>query len=126
MVFSTVTGAEACMIANTNSTINITASYSSSGGGASHFGTQGFSQIIVNSTIAITISGTPAYTIGFCNVTNGGGGFTIESSGNVTFVGSATGPKFNISAGAIINTNGAGASFFPGSSAGTGQTSNYF
>ena len=124
MVFSQSSG-QGIFISNASGMIIIAASYSASGSGNAHFETNGFAEIIVNSTITVTLTGTPAYTSGFCFVI-AGGGFVLETDGAITFSGSATGPRFNIVAGAIINTNGFGANFFPGSSAGTGQTSNYF
>jgi hypothetical protein len=50
----------------------------------------------------------------------------INPASDVTFSGSATGTRFNISSNGTINTSGSGLTFLPGNAAGTGQTANYF
>jgi hypothetical protein len=45
----------------------------------------------------------------------------IAASG-MTFVGSATGPRYSASTNGVINTNGGGANYFPGNSAGSTTT----
>jgi hypothetical protein len=65
----------------------------------------------------ITLTGTP----------NFGGGFVIADEGIVscygdTFVGSATGPRYQVSLNGVIQTNGAGPNYLPGNSAGSYTT----
>jgi hypothetical protein len=70
----------------------------------------------------ITLSGTPAFSSAFAMGTNTG---KIEAIGN-TFSGSATGTRYSVTANAVINTNGGGASAFPGNaSGGTGTGGQY-
>jgi hypothetical protein len=74
-----------------------------------------------NTTITVTLTGTPAFTQAFA-VANSLG--LINPLNDITFNGAATGPRYLVSAGAVINTAGSGASYLPGSVAGTGT--NYF
>lgn len=62
----------------------------------------------------ITITGTPAWSVAFAFAGNNG---RILFSGK-TFSGAATGPRYRIESSAVIFTNGAGAAYFPGNSAG--------
>lgn len=78
-----------------------------------------------NSAITVTLTGTPSFSSAFATalatgLMNPGG------SGLVTFSGAAIGTRYNIASNGTINTNGAGATYLPGNSAGTGQTANYF
>lgn len=66
----------------------------------------------------ITLSGTPAFSSPFAVATNTG---KIEAIGN-TFSGSATGTRYSAASNGVINTNGAGASAFPGNAAGSTAT----
>jgi len=63
----------------------------------------------------ITISGTPNLTVFAALDTLG----NLRINGN-TFSGSATGSRYSVSSGAVIFTNGAGTTYLPGNSAGTG------
>jgi hypothetical protein len=122
-VLSTVSGAQAHIVAQQGGVFSINSSYSVSGGGNAHFQTPGYGKIQCNSVVTITVTGTPNFSVGFCQC-QGGDGFSLISNGVITFSGSATGPRYVVATGAIINTNGAGANFFPGSTTGTGT--NYF
>lgn len=93
------------------------ANFTISGGGlaavsASTCGSIGFF------TITITLTGTPAFSVGFAQTDSGG---IVSTQGStVTFSGSATGPRYSFSAGGILVTGGGGTSYFPGSSVGSG------
>lgn len=63
----------------------------------------------------VTVTGTPAFSQGWAVGTLGGLSFV----NNVTFSGAATGPRYAVSTGGIVNTNGAGPNYLPGSTAGT-------
>jgi hypothetical protein len=77
----------------------------------------GYYDLAQSGACVITLSGTPAFSAGFVIATMGGV-VSIPSS-VTTFVGSATGPKFNISLYGVINTFGSGTNFLPGGTAGT-------
>jgi hypothetical protein len=66
----------------------------------------------------ITLTGTPAFSGSFALAQNGG----IIECDSITFSGSATGKRYDVIGNAVINTNGAGASYLPGNSAGTTGT----
>ena len=66
---------------------------------------------------AVTLNGTPAYGSGFAEVDVGG----IIVCPGLTFSGSATGPRYAANTNGVIQTNGGGPNFFPGSSAGTNK-----
>lgn len=70
---------------------------------------------------AITLTGSPAFSLAFVNITNNG----VLFAGSNAFSGSATGVRYEAAAGGVINTQGGGASYFPGSSAGTSTTGYY-
>lgn len=64
---------------------------------------------------AITITGTPAWGTAFVDAEMG----SVIEAGGMTFTGSATGVRYKIVGNSVINTNGGGANFFPGNSAGS-------
>jgi len=64
----------------------------------------------------VTLTGTPAFTTAFAWALRGG----FIYAGGTTFNGSATGPRF-ITDRSTIDTGNAGLSYFPGSSAGSGN-----
>lgn len=74
-----------------------------------------------NTPITVTLTGTPAFASGFASASALG---LINPSSSVTFSGGATGPRYATSSNGTINTNGSGATYLPGSSAGSG--SGYF
>lgn len=92
-----------------------TGNYSISGGAPWHwFGDS-------NSTISsdadtITLSGTPAFSTAFA-FANGSAMLKLDAN---TFSGSATGKRYQVQNGAVIFVNGAGTSYLPGNTAGTG------
>ena len=66
-------------------------------------------------SITVTLSGTPAFSQQFARASDGG----VVYSFSVTFSGSATGQRFNVLQNGTIDTEGGGANYFPGNSAGT-------
>lgn len=93
--------------------IHLSSAYTISGGATQHMDCQ-YNGIIRNDNKTITLTGTPAFTQ-FAAVSNGGG--LVVSS--LTFSGSATGQRYNANSNGFINTGGGGASYLPGSTAGT-------
>lgn len=98
-----------------------TANYTISGGANRHIDTSANCAFGYGSN-TITVSGTPAFTE-FIYVSLG----SMISLFNTTFSGSATGKRYTIDGGAIINTYGAGTSstYFPGNSNGTAASASY-
>lgn len=86
-----------------------------SGNTTSHVAANSNANAEINSTN--TLSGTPAFT--YFVSANG----ALINAASATFSGSATGARFYVANNGVINTNGGGASFFPGNSAGTGTNS---
>jgi hypothetical protein len=71
-------------------------------------------------TVTINISSAMAFGSAFCAVTSMG---FVQIQAGSSFIGSAaTGTKYTIALNSVINTGGSGASFFPGSVAGTTST----
>lgn len=62
----------------------------------------------------MTLTGTPAFSVGFCYSNNG-----YIDAASATFTGSATGPRYYAQLGGIINTNGGSATYLPGNSSGS-------
>lgn len=78
----------------------------------------GFSASISIQNVTITITGTPAFSVAFAEAVYTG---TLIAT-SITFSGSATGPRYNVAANGVINTNGGGATYFPGNSGGSTAT----
>jgi hypothetical protein len=66
----------------------------------------------------ISIAPSLNFSGGFCNAQQGG----LVQAWNCTFTGAATGMRYFVSGNGIIETNGAGANYFPGDAAGVVQT----
>lgn len=94
--------------------INFTVSYSMSGNSTSHWRADQTGVIETTDSITITLTGTPAFTA-FCWAVDEG----YVNANSLTFSGSATGSRYTVSGNATIYTNGGGASYLPGNSAGS-------
>jgi len=68
-----------------------------------------------------TVSGSPAYATGAMSA-NSLGVYAVAATGVTAWSGAATGHRYSAVLNSVINTNGGGASFFPGSVAGTTAT----
>lgn len=73
------------------------------------------SQVLWTTTATATITGTPAFAVFVSAIDHG----YVRISSAVTFSGSATGNRYGASGLSLIQTNGAGANFFPGNNAGS-------
>jgi hypothetical protein len=91
-----------------------TANYTISGGCTFHIVTSAFGQVEV-AGITVTVSGTPAWTNAFVLATT----LSYVVFFSVTFSGSATGQRYQVDNNSLISTGGGGASYFPGSTAGS-------
>lgn len=122
VVFGSVTGAGGHIGASfTGSSINIPNSYSITGGATFHFSESFGANIIFGSGITVTLSGTPAFTE-FAQSLQAASCLAV----GITYSGSATGQRYTVNGNAVIVTNGGGANYFPGNSAGaTGNGGQY-
>jgi hypothetical protein len=75
--------------------------------------------VTVAGTATITLSGTPAWASAGCAAGDCG---TIFFIGGSAFSGSATGKRYNAVSNGVVDTQGGGASFIPGNSAGATAT----
>ena len=97
-------------------TITLTGNYSITAGALAH--------LAINSAFygaygrTITLTGAPAWGLSMFDASMLG----AVDLRTLTFSGAATGKRYNITSGGVIDTNGGGASFIPGSVAGTGGT----
>lgn len=122
VVFGSMTGGE--HIYTNGGTISLDASYTISGGAAYHWqASRPGSQIAPSVNITITLTGTPAFSSAFA--VGQDLGYIAMPSGQVTFSGAATGSRYASVNNSVIDTNGGGASFFPGNSAGSAVTGLY-
>jgi hypothetical protein len=97
--------------------IGVNANYAIAGSANTHI-TSASGQISITAGITVTITGSPTFSGGFA--TSNYAGFISAIS--ITFSGSASGPRYSVGANGVINTNGGGASYFPGSISGTAAT----
>lgn len=101
------------IVATNSAVVGAATNYTISGSASAHF------EVTENGTVTlggrtVTLSGTPAWTIGFAY---GRKGHCIVNL--MTFSGSATGPRFNLNlCSTVFSNGGAEASYFPGNSAG--------
>jgi hypothetical protein len=94
----------------------VTGNYSISGGANWHITlVSGFMRC---QSRTVTLTGTPAWAASFIDVSFNG---TAVVNGN-TYSGAATGTRYAVTANGVINTGGAGASYFPGNAAGSTAT----
>lgn len=91
--------------------------YSIVGNAARHIFASSNGVIQFTGTFTITLTGTPAFSQQFARASNNG---TIYcDSGAITFSGAATGKRYEAVQGGCIDTEGGGANYFPGNSAGS-------
>ena len=74
--------------------------------------------VMMSAGTTFTLTGTPAFSSAFIGCVDNG----TAAVWSMSFLGSATGQRYTATNGGVINTNGGGASYFPGSSAGVGTT----
>ncbi len=100
------------------SNIDLTSiSYKISGGAGVHFASVSGANIsAVNCTV--TLTGTPAFATAFAYATS----LSMVVSLLMTYSGSATGKRYDISGNSVVNTFGGGASALPGGTAGSTAT----
>lgn len=96
------------------SSLQLLGSYTISGGGSLHYTVDQHSVLTAIYPITVTLSGTPAFTNHFIRCVENGYAYLAAA----TFSGTATGARYLANLNGVIQTNGGGASFFPGSIAG--------
>lgn len=114
MEYGAVASGNAHLIATFGGLITVQNDYTISGAFFDHYSIQHHGTIYVRG-VTVTITGTPAAAHAFCFAQNVG---MIYAAG-VTYSGSATGTRYSLLGNAVAFTNGAGASYFPGNSAGS-------
>jgi len=98
--------------------VYVQANYTISGSATTHVDSWGAGGHISGSGKTITLTGTPAFSSAFAKA----GLVGVVNYTSMTFSGSATGSRYNAYDNGVIQTDGGGASYFPGNSA--GATSN--
>lgn len=116
MDFGSTTGNH--ILALLGGAIRAKANYTISGGtSGNHIGAQS-NAIVHVAGWTITLSGSPAFSDGFCSVKELG---CLIAPGN-TYSGSGTGVRYKVATNGVIRVDGGGANYFPGNSAGTTAT----
>jgi hypothetical protein len=113
------------MFASTGGTIYVSGSYSVTGNAATHYASYDHGRILLDpfvNPVTVTLTGTPAFTT-FADASNNS---LIVREGTVAFSGSATGVRHSATTNSVINTQGSGATWFPGNSAGGTATGGQF
>lgn len=86
-------------------------------GGSNWFAAGDRGSIIIGSSAAFTMSGTPAFAVSTIGAYDPG---TLMDFSGASFSGAATGSRYDTERGACIRSNGGSTTFFPGNAAGTG------
>jgi hypothetical protein len=105
------------MQASGGASITGTGSYSISGSATTHWFASAGGSIAVEG-VTITLTGTPAYSGAFANISNVGVAF-VDSN---TFSGSATGTRYTVAGNGVLYTGGASTTYLPGNAAGSTST----
>lgn len=118
LIFGTVSAGFAHIFASGNGVVNMVSSYTISAGAGYHFYASLGGVITLASGLTVTLSGAPAFSSCFAIAQDASRIYPV----GVTFSGAATGTRYSVISNGVINTNGAGASFLPGSVAGSTAT----
>lgn len=117
MEFGTCAGQHIWATQSGQVTFNSGANYTISGGAQSHL--QANIGALVNmSGLTVTVTGTPAFSVAFASAEAIG----LVQVISTTYSGSATGLHYSATTNGVINTNGGGASYFPGGTTGATST----
>lgn len=107
-------GGESHIFSEDTSAVRATGDYSISGGTTSCHVIAAHGYVAIGQ-VTITLTGTPAFATAFARATAAGYLWAYHT----TFSGSATGPRYLADINGVIFTSGAGATYFPGNSAGS-------
>ena len=94
------------------STSGAASPYSISGAASTHLFANPAGNISIQGAV-VTLTGTPAITT-FASAED----LSVITANGVTFSGSATGQRYSVQGNSVIDTNGGGASYFPGNTSG--------
>ena len=94
------------------------ASYSITGGANAHIFLLAGGQYIQAAATTCTVTGTPAFGQAFAIARQ----VSVGAFAGVTYSGAATGTRYDVNKNAVLDTNGGGATFFPGDAAGSAAT----
>jgi hypothetical protein len=101
--------------------IYFTDSYSITGGAVYHIVAVAAGRIAAyEASTVVTLTGTPAF--GVFAAVETGGLIDVAGYGDYSFSGSATGARYSATTNGVIQTYGAGGTYFPGDSAGSTDT----
>lgn len=103
---------------NTGGQVINTGNYDISGSAVIHALAQSGGQITLASGATVNITGTPAFSSSFAQAQSG----SVVTSAGVTWSGSATGVRYSATLNGVIQVFGAGATYFPGGTAGATAT----
>ncbi len=92
-----------------------TGNYTISSGADYHVIADNGSFVDISNGITVTLTGTPDFTGCFASSLE----CSVAHFEGATFVGSATGSRYNVDLNAVINTGGRGANYLPGDTTGT-------
>jgi hypothetical protein len=120
MVFGPATSAHLCATGGGAEINGNGVSYTITGSAANHLNASEGGMVAVTSC-AVTLSGSPNFSNCFCVSESG----SLVVSNSCTFTGAATGMRYDVSTNSLIDTSGSGASYFPGSVAGTTESATY-
>lgn len=101
--------------------ILVTGNYTISGGSVRHM-EAGEGGRIVAASRTVTLTGTPAFSFAYAS----GQRLGLIMAQSMTFSGAATGPYYNAINGGGVFTGGGGATYFPGSVAGTATSPGWY
>ena len=102
------------IFSNRNALVSLDNNYAITGSAPTHYNVQQ-AGIISGAGKTITLSGESAFSDSFAKVFLAG----VLQTQNMNFLGTAIGQRYNVYGNGVINTNGRGEIFFPGSVAGS-------
>jgi hypothetical protein len=111
-------GSNALLSANIGGSIQTEQNYTISGGGGCHYSAES-AGLIYGSAVTVTQSGVLNFNSAYAAASLAG---QVNMTGITFSGGTITGVRYAASSNGVIYTNGGGASFFPGNSAGTTST----
>lgn len=117
--------ANAHFVAGTGAFVAATGGYTISGGAARHIAADQNGIAQIGQGVTVTLSGTPAFSSEFALAARGGIMLFGNAPAGVTFTGSATGTRFDVSGGGGIDTAGSGSSYLPGSISGVADAGTF-
>lgn len=114
LFFGTVPSNSSHILVTDGGIVIVDTGYTISGGAGVHLQCTRNGSISKGSNFTVTLTGTPAFsTYAIATV------LSIIQFNGATFSGSATGTRYAVNSNSVIDTNGAGANYFPGSGAGS-------